>query len=96
VHHFVGNVERPPRVQFASHFLESEGGPSAARALGYGRATMSELVRRLRLQPDVELVATSHRTDNLPMARLCTDLGFEPWATPFPPPAGESYLCLHR
>jgi diamine N-acetyltransferase len=61
---------------------------------GYGRATMTELVRRLRLQPDVELIATSHRTENLPMARLCAGLGFEPWATPFPPPAGEIYLCL--
>lgn len=62
--------------------------------LGYGRATMIELVRRLRLDPEVELVATSHRSDNLPMASLCAGLGFEPWATPFAPPAGETYLRL--
>jgi diamine N-acetyltransferase len=61
---------------------------------GYGRAAMTELVRRLRLLPDVELIATSHRADNLAMARLCADLGFEAWDTPFTPPSGEVYLCL--
>jgi len=54
--------------------------------LGYGRATMTELVRRLRLNPDVELIATSHRADNLEMASLCAYLGFQAWETPFPPP----------
>lgn len=61
---------------------------------GYGRATMLELVRRLRLVPDGELVATSHRVDNESMAALCADLGFEVWQTPFAPPDGEVYLCL--
>jgi diamine N-acetyltransferase len=61
---------------------------------GYGRATLVELVRRLRLVPDVELVATSHREDNLAMARLCAELGFVPWKTPFTPPTGEVYLRL--
>jgi diamine N-acetyltransferase len=64
------------------------------QGMGYGRALMTELVRRLRLVPDVELVATSHRADNEPMARLCAELGFEAWDTPFPPPPGEVYLCL--
>lgn len=39
---------------------------SQGRALG--RAALSELVRRLRLNPDVELIATSYREDNLVMA----------------------------
>src|SRR5262245_54444329 len=62
--------------------------------LGYGRAAMGELVRRLSLDPDVELIATSHRADNLAMAALCAELGFRPWATPFTPPPGEVYVCL--
>ena len=61
---------------------------------GYGRAAMAELVRRLRLDPDVELVATSHRAENRAMAHMCSQLGFEPWETPFAPPPGETYLCL--
>jgi diamine N-acetyltransferase len=61
---------------------------------GYGRDLVVELVRRLRDRPDVELVATSHRRDNVAMAGLCRVLGFEPWATPFPPPEGEVYLRL--
>ncbi len=62
--------------------------------LGYGRAAMTEVARRLRLDPDVELIATSHRSDNVAMAALCADLGFRAWDTPFVPPAGETYLCL--
>lgn len=61
---------------------------------GYGRAAMLELVRRLRLSPDVEMVATSHRADNETMAQLCASLGFVAWPTPFEPPAGEFYLRL--
>jgi diamine N-acetyltransferase len=63
---------------------------------GHGRALLVELVRRLRLDPDVELVATSHREDNTVMAALCASVGFGPWATPFDPPAGEVYLALPR
>lgn len=61
---------------------------------GYGTAAMAELVRRLRLDPDVEVVATSHHAGNAAMARLCATLGFEAWATPFPPPADDVYLIL--
>lgn len=61
---------------------------------GLGRAALSELVRRLRLNPDVELIATSYREDNLVMAGLCADLGFVAWRTPFPPPPGEVFVCL--
>lgn len=59
---------------------------------GYGRSLMTALVRRLARLPDVELIATSHREDNAAMAHLCAQLGFQPWATPFQPPAGEVYL----
>jgi diamine N-acetyltransferase len=31
---------------------------------GYGRATMLEVVRRLQLHPDVEIIATSYRKGN--------------------------------
>lgn len=61
---------------------------------GYGRAALAELVRRLRLHPEVELVATSHRADNAAMARLCEVLGFVPWEIPFEGPADEVYLRL--
>ena len=61
---------------------------------GFGRAALLELIRRLGLDPDLELIATSHRHDNVVMARLCGQLGFVPWATPFEPPEGEVYLCL--
>lgn len=61
---------------------------------GYGRTLMRELMRRLSLSPDVELIATSHRHDNAAMAALCAELGFEPWSTPFAPAEGDIYLCL--
>lgn len=61
---------------------------------GYGRTALTELVRRLRMNPDVEVVATSHRVDNAAMGRLCAAMGFEPWDTPFTAPEGEVYLRL--
>ncbi len=61
---------------------------------GYGRAAMAALVRRLRMDPDVEMVATSHRAGNAAMERLCVALGFVPWQTSFDPPEGEVYLRL--
>lgn len=80
-----------PPVGFA--VLEVRGGvgfvlrllvDEALQGQGYGRALLVELVRRLRLEPDVEMVATSHRRENAAMAALCRSLGFEPWATPWP------------
>lgn len=50
---------------------------------GHGRSLVQELMRRLRLDPEVEMVATSHRRENLAMAALCSSLGFEPWETPW-------------
>jgi diamine N-acetyltransferase len=65
---------------------------------GYGRATLLEVIRRLRLHPAVEMIATSHRHDNEVMASLCRSLGFVPWTIDptFPVPAGEVYLRLAR
>ena len=46
---------------------------------GYGRATMIEIIRRMRLDPAVEMVGTSYRRTNEPAAALYRDLGFVPW-----------------
>lgn len=47
---------------------------------GYGRAAMVDVIRRLTLTPEVELIATSHRHANKAAARLFQGLGFVPWA----------------
>lgn len=46
---------------------------------GYGRAAMLEVIRRLRLHPQVEMIATSHRRENTAAAALYRSLGFIPW-----------------
>jgi diamine N-acetyltransferase len=46
---------------------------------GYGRAALLEVVRRLRLEPEVEMVVTSRRHDNAVAAALFRSLGFIPW-----------------
>jgi diamine N-acetyltransferase len=46
---------------------------------GYGRATLIEVIRRLRLEPDVEMIVTSHRHDNAVVAGLFRSLGFVSW-----------------
>jgi diamine N-acetyltransferase len=46
---------------------------------GYGRATMIEIMRRLKLHPDVEIIATSYRKENEVAAFLYQSLGFTPW-----------------
>lgn len=45
---------------------------------GYGRAAFVEVIRRLRLSPEVEMIATSHRHDNTVVAGLFRSLGFVP------------------
>lgn len=47
--------------------------------LGYGRATMLEVIRRLKLCPDVEVIATSYRKENQVAAKLYQSLGFKEW-----------------
>ena len=40
---------------------------------------MVECIRRLGIIPEVEIIATSHRAQNEPAARLYAALGFVPW-----------------
>ena len=63
---------------------------------GYGRATMLEMIRRLRMHPDVETVATSHRKGNQQMARLCKGLGFVPWEIDFATSDGLEVFLIHE
>ncbi|MBU8933536.1 MAG: GNAT family N-acetyltransferase [candidate division Zixibacteria bacterium] len=46
---------------------------------GYGKASMIEVIRRLRLHPEVELIATSHQKKNIAAASLYRNLGFKVW-----------------
>jgi diamine N-acetyltransferase len=46
---------------------------------GYGRAAIVEVIRRLRLHPEVELIATSHRRQNKAASNLYRSLGFVEW-----------------
>jgi diamine N-acetyltransferase len=46
---------------------------------GLGRATLREVIRRLRLDPEVQVIATSHWKGNQAMARLLEAEGFVPW-----------------
>jgi diamine N-acetyltransferase len=60
---------------------------------GYGRATVLEVIRRLRLHPEVEMIATSHRQENEASARLFGGLGFVPYTVDGGRP-GEVFLRL--
>ena len=46
---------------------------------GYGEATAKEMIRRLKLSPDVELIVTSHHEKNTAVKALFAKLGFVPW-----------------
>ena len=46
---------------------------------GYGQATMIGIIRRLKLCPDVEIIATSYRKDNKIAAKLYWNIGFRQW-----------------
>nr|WP_280527623.1 GNAT family N-acetyltransferase [Deinococcus humi] len=46
---------------------------------GLARATLREAVRRLRLDPEVRVIATSHRHENQAVGPLLTSEGFVPW-----------------
>ena len=50
---------------------------------GYGRAAMIEVIRRLKLCSDVEIIATSHRKENEIAAKLYQSLGFQQWDISF-------------
>lgn len=51
----------------------------AHQGKGYGRAAMVEVIRRLRLHSEVEMIATSHKRSNEAAARLYRSLGFADW-----------------
>jgi len=85
-------LERPTEAPVGFAVIEVRGGvgfilrvmvDQAQQGRGYGRALLRELVRRLRLDPDVERVTTSHRRQNGAMETLCRSLGFETWVTPW-------------
>lgn len=50
---------------------------------GYGRAAMIEVIRRLKLCSDVEIIATSYRKENEIAAKLYQSLGFQQWDISF-------------
>jgi diamine N-acetyltransferase len=62
---------------------------------GYGKAAMTEVIRRLKLCPEVEIIATSHRDNNDGAAALYRQLGFKPWSIEWAEEdEGETYLVL--
>ena len=66
----------------------------AHQRMGYGRATMLEVIRRLRLHPQVEMIATSHRRENIAAANLYRSLGFVHWHEDWLNVEGEVFLQL--
>lgn len=50
-----------------------------AQGKGYGRAAMLDVIQRLRLLPDVQLIALSHLVENTIAANLYRSLGFVDW-----------------
>ena len=61
---------------------------------GYGRTAMEEVIRRLKLTPDVEMIATSHRQENRAAAALYRGLGFVEWDADWLDVEGEVFLRL--
>lgn len=67
----------------------------SAQGHGFGQAAIVEVLRRLRLIPEVERIATSHRRENTAAARLYANLGFVPWDIPWARDVqDETYLVL--
>ena len=61
---------------------------------GYGRAAMKEVIRRMRLIPQVRFIATSVIPENKAANALYEGLGFVDSVWPPDDPAGERYLML--
>jgi diamine N-acetyltransferase len=66
----------------------------AYQGKGYGRAAVEEVIRRLRLTPQVRFIATSVVPENKAASALYESLGFVDSAYPPDDPAGERYLML--
>jgi diamine N-acetyltransferase len=64
---------------------------------GYARAAMREVIRRLRLLPEVQLIGTRYRRSNEAAANLYRSLGFIPWKVPWHnSDPDEVYMALHE
>ncbi len=50
---------------------------------GYGKAAMLEVIRRLKLYPEVELIATGHDPHNEIASKLYRSIGFVDWDIEF-------------
>ncbi len=62
---------------------------------GYGKSAMIEVIRRLRLHTEVEVIATSHRKENVAAASLFRNLGFREWEIEWAKDVeGEVFLIL--
>lgn len=61
---------------------------------GYGKSTILELIRRLKLHQEVEIIAISHRKVNEKMSNICKSLGFVHWEIEDDPSGREQYLRL--
>ena len=94
--------EKPIMVGFAMYEIKHSVGfilrlmiDHAHQGKGYGKAAMVEVIRRLKLHPEVEIIGTSHRQENETAAKLYEGLGFKDWdhesAKDDP---GERYLIL--
>ncbi len=67
----------------------------AHQGQGYGRAATIEVIRRLRLSPEVEVIATGHHRENAVAASLYQSLGFLPWEPTWAlPDSHDVYLTL--
>lgn len=83
----IGQVKSPgPMVGFVMYEVAAGVGfitrlmiDRGSQGRGYGRATMLEVLRRLTLIPEVQLIATSHRAENAVAGNLYRDLGFADW-----------------
>jgi diamine N-acetyltransferase len=62
---------------------------------GYGRLTLQEAIRRLRLHPEVEMIASSYRRENSVMGRMLGRANFVTWDVAFAEEnPGEAYVRL--
>ena len=75
-----------PMIEFTMYELTAGMGfitrlmiDRAHQRKGYGRAAMTEVIHRLRLSPEAEMIAASHRRKNAVAVRLYQSLGFVPW-----------------
>jgi len=58
----------------------------AHQGQGYGRAATIEIIRRLRLSPEVEVITIGYDPENAAAGHLYRSLGFLPWEPTFAPP----------